>query len=133
MTLSKNEYWIMELLWNAEKPLSRQEILQGTEGRKWNPSSIHLILNSMLSKGVIKISDEEKRYARTYEAVISQEEYVAEYVAEGLPNTSRENQLRCVVNALVNQKGIDRKTIEELEEMLRRKKAEVEKGITIYK
>ena len=128
MILSKNEYWIMELLWNAEKPLSRHEILMGTEGRKWNPSSIHLILNSMLSKGVIKISDEEKRYARTYEAIISQEQYVAEYVAEGMPGTSTKNLLRYIVNAFVNHNEIDCETIEDLEELLKLKKEEVKKG-----
>ncbi|MCR4598187.1 MAG: hypothetical protein K5678_04040 [Acetatifactor sp.] len=51
----------MLLLWNEGRPLTREEILKGTEGRNWNPASIHQILNSMISKGVIRITDEEKK------------------------------------------------------------------------
>ncbi len=61
MGVSSNEYKIMLLLWNEGRPLTREEILKGTEGRNWNPASIHQILNSMISKGVIRITDEEKK------------------------------------------------------------------------
>lgn len=83
--LSENEYGILELLWDSGKPLSRAEILKGTEGRTWNPASIHLILNSMLSKGVIAITDEGRKYGRTYEAVIGREEYLIEGIRRLLP------------------------------------------------
>ena len=40
--LSPNEQAIMELIWSAGRPLSRQEILEGTDGRSWNPALLAL-------------------------------------------------------------------------------------------
>ncbi len=79
MRLSENEKQIMQLMWDG-KPLSREEILKGTKNRTWNPASVHLILNSLLSKGAIRVTDETKKYGRTYEAAISKEEYAREYI-----------------------------------------------------
>ncbi|MBE5871335.1 MAG: hypothetical protein E7294_08760 [Lachnospiraceae bacterium] len=125
MQLSHNEYLIMELLWKENRPLSRSEILEGTVGRKWNPSSIHLILNSMLSKGVLKITDETKRYGRTYEALITQEDYMLECVDNGMPGRSDEEKLLGIVSALVNRKGIREKDIESLENILKQKRQDL--------
>ena len=96
--LSHNEYLFMELLWTEGHPLSRSEILKGTTGRNWNPSSIHLILNSMLSKGVIKITDEEKKYGRTYETLITRDDYMIRCIESGTPGKSSEERLMSVVN-----------------------------------
>ena len=86
--VSKNEYTILSLLWESNKPLTRAEILEGTEGRNWNPASIHLILNSMISKGVIRITNEEVKYGRTYEACITYNEYLEKSLQEIVPNKS---------------------------------------------
>ena len=123
MQLSRNEYAIMHLLWKEKRPLSRAELLKGTVGRNWNPASIHLILNSMLSKGVIKITDEEKKYGRTYETMISEEEFTLQCIDEGLPGRSDEEKLFSVVAALVNRPGITEKEIQSLEQLLNEKRA----------
>lgn len=123
--LSNNEYLIMELLWTANQPLSRSDILKGTTGRNWNPSSIHLILNSMLSKGVIKITDEEKKYGRTYEAMITRDDYMIQCVEIGTPGKTNEQRLRDVVAALVNKDGIKEQDIQELEDILAKKREEL--------
>lgn len=86
MNLSQNEYKIMELLWSEDRPLSRAEILKGTEGRNWNPASIHLILNAMISKGAIKITDEDIKYARTYEACLTKDEYIINTLELAFPD-----------------------------------------------
>ena len=99
--LSPNEQAIMELIWSAGRPLSRQEILEGTDGRSWNPASIHLVLNNMLSKGILRI--------------IAQ---YAEEVAKG--NTQRDRTLDLAM-CLVCRDGIDADTIAELEQMLDKK------------
>jgi len=141
--LSHNEYLIMALLWKEDRPLSRAEILKGTVGRNWNPASIHLILNSMLSKGVIKITDETKKYGRTYEAVITQEDHIIQCIEEGIPEGTVEEKLMGVFNALakrtdekkllgvvsafVDSSGIREKDIESLEKMLEKKREELRK------
>lgn len=125
LQLSHNEYLMMELLWKEDRPLSRAELLKGTTGRNWNPSSIHLILNSMLSKGVIKITDEEKKYGRTYEAVITQEDYILQCVENGMPGKSNEEKVLGVVAALVKKSRISEEDIAALEEILDKKREEL--------
>ncbi|MBR4606517.1 MAG: BlaI/MecI/CopY family transcriptional regulator [Lachnospiraceae bacterium] len=98
--LSDNEFTIMKLLWDAGRPLTRAEILNGTEGRTWNPASIHLILNSMLSKGVIAITDAQVKYGRTYEAVLGRDEYVVEGIKRLLPYASEAQALEIVRDAV---------------------------------
>jgi predicted transcriptional regulator len=133
----------MALLWREDRPLSRAEILKGTEGRNWNPASIHLILNSMLSKGAIKITDEQKKYGRTYEAVITQEDHVLQCSEEGMPEGTVEEKLISVfdalskrtdekkllglVSAFVDRSKIKEKDIENLETILEEKRAELRK------
>ena len=144
MQLSRNEYLIMSLLWREDRPLSRAEILKGTEGRDWNPASVHLILNSMLSKGAIRITDEEKKYGRTYEAVITREDHMIGCIEEGIPEGTTEEKLLDVfealtkrlekkkllgvVSALVDRAGVREKDIIALEGMLGEKREGLRKG-----
>jgi predicted transcriptional regulator len=93
ITLSENEYKIIAFMWKEGRPVSRSELLKGTEGRNWNPASIHLILNSMISKGAIKITDEEKTYGRTYEPCLSYDEYLIEALKNAVPDKSIEEIL----------------------------------------
>lgn len=94
MILSDNEYIMMALMWREGKPLSRNELLKGTPGRNWNPASIHLILNSMISKGAIKITDESKNYGRTYEPLISRDEYLLDVLQRTFPDCAIEEILK---------------------------------------
>ena len=143
MQLSHNEYLIMALLWKEDRPLSRAEILKGTEGRNWNPASIHLILNSMVSKGAIKITDEEKKYGRTYVAVITKEDHVLQCIKDSMPGGTVEDQLLSifgmlagktdekklfgVVSAMVDRSKFKEKDIDRLEAMLEEKRAQLHK------
>jgi predicted transcriptional regulator len=133
----------MALLWKENRPLSRAEILKGTEGRNWNPASIHLILNSMLSKGAIKITDEEKKYGRTYEAVITKEDHMMKCIDESMPEGTIEEKLISVfevlakkldekkllgiVMALVDRTKIKEKDIDSLEALLEEKREALSK------
>lgn len=92
MQISSNEFKIMQLLWDEGRPLTRAEILKGTEGRNWNPASIHLILNAMISKGILKITDEEKKYGRTYEACFGYDEYVRGQLQDIFPNCAEQGR-----------------------------------------
>lgn len=96
---------LMQLLWKEDRPLSRAEILKGTEGRNWNPSSIHLILNSMMSKGIIHITDETKRYGRTYETLCSYQDYVMDSLQEIFPSVEKDELLNAVMDAFVLKNG----------------------------
>ena len=127
MQVTHNEYLIMELFWKENRPLSRAEILKGTVGRSWNPASVHLIINSMLSKNLIKITDESKKYGRTYESIITQDDYLRQCIDESLPGKTKQYKLMCTVMALVNTEGVTEEDIKSLEAMLEEKREELSK------
>ena len=51
MQLTKSEMEIMDVLWDAGKPLSRADLLDRSEEKTWKDSSVHILLNGLLQKG----------------------------------------------------------------------------------
>ena len=96
LRLTKSELEIMEVLWQEGRPLSRSFIISHAPHRSWKDSSIHILLNSMLDKGAIKIVGFEqtgRRIARTFLPTLTPDEYYVMqiksrsiYTRESLPN-----------------------------------------------
>lgn len=81
MELTKSEMEIMDVFWESEEPLSRSDLLERSTHKTWKDSSVHILLNGMLQKGVIKEAGFVKRsktYGRTFVATLTREEYYAE-------------------------------------------------------
>lgn len=80
MELTKSEMQIMDVLWEAGVPLSRSDLLDRSEGKTWKDSSVHILLNGMLQKGIIREAGFIKRgktYGRLFLPTMSREEYFA--------------------------------------------------------
>lgn len=80
MELTKSEMQIMDVLWEAAVPLSRSDLLDRSEGKTWKDSSVHILLNGMLQKGIIREAGFIKRgktYGRLFLPTMSREEYFA--------------------------------------------------------
>ena len=80
MELTKSEMEIMDVLWAAEKPLSRSDLLERSEEKTWKDSSVHILLNGLLQKRAIREAGMVKRsktYGRTFEPTLTREEYFA--------------------------------------------------------
>lgn len=80
MELTRSEMEIMDVLWAAQEPLSRSDLLSHSEEKSWKDSSVHILLNGMLQKGVIREAGFVKRsktYGRTFEPTLTREEYFA--------------------------------------------------------
>ena len=78
MELTRSELEIMDVLWAAERPLSRSDLLENSRDKSWKDSSVHILLNGMLQKGVIREAGFVKRsktYGRTFEPTLTREEY----------------------------------------------------------
>lgn len=78
--LTKSEKEIMNVLWGAERALTHAEIVSACVERKWRAKSIFSMLNDLLDKGLLQsvgFVRSGKTYARTFEAVVSQAEYLA--------------------------------------------------------
>ena len=80
MELTKSEMQIMDVFWEAGKALSRAELLERSQDKSWKDSSVHILLNGLLQKnmlreaGLVKCS---KTYGRTFLPTMTREEYFA--------------------------------------------------------
>ena len=80
MELTKSEREIMDVFWESEDPLSRADLLKKSVNKSWKDSSVHILLNGMLQKNVIREAGFVKRsktYGRTFEPTLTREEYFA--------------------------------------------------------
>lgn len=124
MVLTKSELELMNIIWRADRPVSRNDILALAENKTWKDSSIHILLNGLLKKeairedGFIKCG---KTYGRLFSANISREEYYAEEVfAAG----GRES-VPSLLSALISREDMDIDLVDELEAILEEKRKEI--------
>lgn len=78
MELTKSEMEIMDVLWAKEIPLSRSDLLEHGEEKSWKDGSVHILLNGLLQKGIIKEAGfvrRNKTYGRTFAPTMTREEY----------------------------------------------------------
>lgn len=121
-TMSKKEKELMEIFWDSDDALARSEILERAERRQcsWKPNSIHILLNSLIKKGAVKVSGfylSSRKLGRTFEAAVSREDYALMQIelaadqakAEGVSDAEK------LMSALINDKA----TAAELDEMAR--------------
>lgn len=125
MKLTKSELEIMETLWQADRPLARYEILELSEDPSWSPSTIHILLNSLLKKGAIREAGFIKRtktYGRLYAADITRESYYSETLFRGRGLKS----IPAFFSMLLDSDELTPETVDELEKMLAKRKKELE-------
>ena len=80
MELTRSEMEIMDVFWAAQEPLSRSDLLLRSQEKSWKDSSVHILLNGMLQKGVISEAGFVKRsktYGRTFVPTLTREQYFA--------------------------------------------------------
>ena len=80
MELTKSEMQIMDVFWDAGEPLSRSDLLERSEDKSWKDSSVHILLNGLLQKDMIRevgFVKRSKTYGRTFLPNMSREEYFA--------------------------------------------------------
>jgi len=123
MELTKSELEIMNVIWAAERPLTRGEILELSVDKNWKDNSIHILLNRLLAKGALVESGfarSGKSYGRLYEAKLTGEEYYAENVFSGGPE-----RLTMLFAAMLKSPAIDDKLLDEFSARIDAKRAEM--------
>lgn len=122
-TLTKSEHEIMSLLWHVDKPLTASEIIELSSDRTWKDSYIHLLINSLLEKGMIRaegFAKTTKNYARTFIAAVSQEEYAVRQISG--KNGLNPDSVASIVSTLIDQAAEPMPLIEALTAMLEEKR-----------
>lgn len=124
MELTKSELEVMNVIWQAKEPLSRNDIIaRSPEHRSWKDSSIHIILNGLLRKEAIKEDGFvkcNKIYARKFSPLISGEEYYAKTMFSGGKET-----VPMLFSALIRSDQMTPELLAELETMLAKRKSEL--------
>ena len=117
MELTKSEMQIMDVLWAAGEPLSRADLLSRSEEKSWKDSSVHILLNGMLHKGVIREAGFVKRsktYGRTFEPTLTREEYFAQFV---FSHRCKPDMVK-LIQALLRQQEISEQQCEQIKDAL---------------
>ena len=120
MLLTKSEREIMDVLWNAGEPLSRSDFLERSETKTWKDSSVHILLNSLLRKGMIReagLIKRSKTFGRTFLPTMSREAY---YVAAAFSRRYKPDYLM-VMEALLDRPEADEETLKQLLAMVEAK------------
>ena len=93
---TKSELELLNVLWAADAPLSRAAILANSENKSWKDSSVHILLNGMLEKGLIReagFARAGKTFGRLFAPNVTVEEYYF-HLFKALPEKSRKIMLR---------------------------------------
>lgn len=84
--LTKTEESVMLFLWDQDKPLSIQEMVEVWDGKEkpWKDNYLRAIIHSLEVKGVVEYSNSldrrGNRYARRFQPTISKKDYYAKMV-----------------------------------------------------
>lgn len=123
--LTNSEQEVMELLWDKNIALTTTDIIKMSETRSWKKSYIHILVNSLLKKNMIKvvgIKISGKNYARKFSPTMSREKYYVKKITE---NESFSENLIIPVMSGMFKKIDDKKVIDELQEKLDKRKREL--------
>lgn len=124
MKLTKSELEIMNVLWRAERPLSRGDILALSTDKTWKDNSIHILLNGMLKKEAIKedgFARSGKVWGRLYAPNVS----IDEYYNENLFSKTSNKEFPLLFSAMVNRDDITTELIDELDAILQKRRQEL--------
>lgn len=122
ITLTKSEKEIMHLLWNSDRPLTATEIVNMTPERTWKKSYIHLLINSLIEKELIRSESmvrTGRNFGRTFVATTSEEDFLIHQITSSSNFSS--SSIPRLASAMLDACD-DPLIIEELERILQQKK-----------
>ena len=117
MELTRSELEIMDVLWAAEQPLSRSDLIENNQEKTWKDSSVHILLNGMLLKGVIREAGFVKRsktYGRTFEPTLTREEYYATTVL----TRKHKPSVVGLIEALLRQGNLTEEELQQIKQLV---------------
>ena len=120
LELTKSEMEIMDVLWESGQPMSRADLLARAEEKTWKDSSVHILLNGLLSKDAIReagLVKRSKTYGRLFVPTMTREEYYAQTVFSHRhkPDTVG------LFAALLEQRSYSREELEQIQTLVSQK------------
>ena len=121
MELTKSEMQIMDVLWAADIPLSRADLLERSAEKSWKDSSVHILLNGLLAKGAIRevgFVKRSKTYGRTFAPTLTREEYFATTIF----SHTHKPEIVGLMEALLSRDDITPEQLEQIEVLVLNRK-----------
>ena len=118
--LTNSEEDLMEIFWEKKEPLTSVDISEFSADRSWNGNYIHMMLRSLLKKGMIEVCGTVQcgtQYARQFVPIVTKEQYAAKLVmSKGI----EKNSIAAVTVAMVNEvnKADEEGLVKQLEEII---------------
>lgn len=103
--LTKSEKEVMELLWEKGEPLTASEIVKFSAQKDWKPSYIHIMINSLLDKGIImthNFKKTTKNYARAFIPSLTKDQWLVASIRENYP--TKKDVLRLFMTLIEEEK-----------------------------
>lgn len=128
--LTNSEEDLMEIFWEQKIPLTSVEISDISADRSWNGNYVHMMLRSLLKKGMITVCGSVQygtQYARQFVPSITKEQYAAKLVmSKGI----KKNSIAAVTVAMVNEadESGGEELIQQLEEIIEELKSKGAQG-----
>ncbi|MCM1135478.1 MAG: BlaI/MecI/CopY family transcriptional regulator [Clostridium sp.] len=117
ITVSDAEWAVLEILWDAGKPLNASEIRNLLGGSKsWERTTILTLIQRLLKKGALR---QEKREVYYYEPCVKREEYINDETREFVDKFFKGSS-RNLAAALVNSEALSKEELEELRDYFNR-------------
>ena len=119
--LTNSEEQMMQLLWEHNKPLTATEIIGLSKDKTWKDSYVHLLISSLIKKGIIEVkgfTKTTKNYARTFAPSMTWEEYAVNRI-KSAKNYSKEN-IPALFTCLVTD--ADEQIFDQLQEIIDNKR-----------
>ncbi len=115
----------MDLLWNTDRPLTATEIVNLTPERTWKKSYIHLLINSLLEKELIKseaLVRTGRNFGRAFSAVSTKEQFEIRQITQS--RNFSQSSIKALFEALLESVQ-DPAVLNDLDQILQEKRRAV--------
>ncbi len=112
--LSNSELEIMVKLWDAEKPMSFEEIYKAVEERNWEESTVRSFIQRMLTKGFIQSEADGRK--RLYSPKVSRN-YI-DRQSQNLISRLYDDSVQNFIAGLYQNNALSKQDLQELKDFL---------------
>lgn len=126
--ITNSEQEVLDLLWDTGEPLTSTEIVKMCVNRRWKPSYIHIMINSLLKKEMIKVAgfkQTTKNFARVFEPTMTREEWNLFQIKE--EKSASGNILKEMLYSILKEE-MDEVILNELSEAIVKRKNELQES-----
>lgn len=126
--ITNSEQEVLDLLWDTGEPLTSTEIVKMCVNRKWKPSYIHIMINSLLKKEMIKVAgfkQTTKNFARIFEPTMTREQWNLFQIKK--EKSASGNILKEMLYSILKEE-MDIETLDKLSDIIQKRKNELQEA-----